>query len=62
MPTFKTKFTKEPTASIAIWFHLTEKECTVIQRMARARDNLSPNQLLKEIAEQAVHETIAANR
>ena len=56
MPTFK------PTAKMAIWLDLTEEEYAVIQRMARATGKLSPNQLLHEIAERAIHETIAASR
>jgi len=41
---------------------MTEKDYAVIERMARATGKLSPNQLLHEIAERAIHETIAASR
>ena len=58
MPTFKTKFTEEPTASIAIWLHLTETEYTVIESMVTGKQ--SPNELLKEIAERAIHDAIDA--
>jgi hypothetical protein len=60
MPTFKTKFTEEPTASIAIWLHLTEQEYAVIRSMVKGKQ--SPNQLLKEIAERAIHKAIDAKR
>jgi hypothetical protein len=58
MPTFKTKFTDEPTASIAIWLLLTETEYSVIESMVTGKQ--SPNQLLKEIAERAIHAAIEA--
>jgi len=61
-PTFKPDKFGKVTAVFAVYFRMTEEEYTVIQRLADSKGNVSPRELLKEIAVKAIEEKIAANR
>ena len=51
----------EERAAVAVWVHLTRDQVAAIEKFAESAGTLSPQHLLRQIAEEAIEKAITAN-